>query len=775
MTPHRSMNRTVSAAGLLGLTTLLTNGVIHLLLEAEQRFPLGDLFLFIAAGALGVPGALAALAIGHLPGALWQGEWFELMRMAAVLSTIGWATTRFPRVPMFCISAGLWALLAGVMEVAGVAPSIAGAKEVVFVALRELIFTLAAGTILLNDPVWHRLARRPRHASPALLFVHVVPLVAVTAMWLGISFTASIGGFDSPHTLIRWGLVAALCGVVMPALWAWRCAAHLTRDSSVWGRSSVLPVATGGFSGLASDFWRRREASPSALSLRTSAPAADMLPDGLESNTEAICALNPDGTITLANPRFVEVTGIRMHEIAGRKINAVGLDPELVRQLEALVERTCRRGACSSEVKLNKLPASLRFLELSSLRPEEPDSGQSLGSVIITVRDITDRRTVEAHLLQAQKADSLGSVVAGIAHAFNNTLTTIIGQASFARHGATEALRDTSLDEILRAGRHGGELVRQLLDFSAQGLSPMQRGDLGTIVGERIDLLTRMVGEGCEIRWQAPTVPCGVSCDPNLIMQALTNLALNARDAYGDRGGPIAVTIDTERLDEEVSDFIAGARPGTFVRLRVHDAGVGMTPEVLARAFDPLFTTRGGSGHSGLGLSTVYAITRAHDGFLTAESHPGRGTTVTLYLPLEHLGSAEVDASVADRESSPLVALRGSNERILLVEDEAQVRELVARMLTSLGYQVASCANGEEALQECARGSFDLVLLDLVLPRLSGGELISRIRESGDHTRALIMTGYGAAHDPVPGTKLLPKPFDLPTLGRAVRDALRAS
>ena len=301
---------------------------------------------------------------------------------------------------------------------------------------------------------------------------------------------------------------------------------------------------------------------------------------------------------------------------------------------------------------------------------------------------------------------------------------------------------------------------------------------LGKVIDERLTLLRKLVGEAYEIQFEHTPTPLWVECDTNLITQILSNLVLNARDSYSGDSGNISVSLDTEEMDEAVSKFHVGARAGTFARLRIRDNGHGMSPETLSKAFDPLYTTKAASGHSGLGLSIVFALVRAHNGFLTVESYPEKGTTVSVYLPLtentEHVAldgkSRAISSGAMNLAEDPELA----NSRILVVEDEPRVRELVATMLSTLGYRVTSCANGPEALERCKTDVFDLVLVDMVMPRMNGLELIAKLKESTSEAKTMMMTGCGLTgrEQGMPAT-VLSKPFDMTTLAKTVSKVLR--
>ena len=401
--------------------------------------------------------------------------------------------------------------------------------------------------------------------------------------------------------------------------------------------------------------------------------------------------------------------------------------------------------------------------------------GGSSSSVIITIKEITDRRTVESHIIKSQKMGSLGSFVSGIAHAFNNTLTAIAGQASYAKkllnHPEVIAI---SLEEILRSTQNAGELVRNLLDFAEDSRTMSAREDLNHVVKDQMSLLKEVVGAGYELRYSSAKDTVKVECDSNLVGQAITNLVLNAAEAYSGNKGVVEVSIDVEEIGADVSMLYPGARPGTFARLRIRDYGTGMNPEVLAKACEPHFTTKQKSGHSGMGLAIVFAIARAHDGFLTVESHTEKGTTVSLYLPLHRESdSQQVQETSTSSKSEPITNVVGNQEKILVVEDEDNVRDLISMMLSSIGYDVTSCSNGNDALKECSKEDFDLVLVDMVLPKMNGSEVLDRIRKSDTKIKTIVMTGYGLSSDNLTNVdEVLPKPFDLDTLAERVRVTL---
>lgn len=773
--------------GILGLT--LNLGINSL--GGSPSLSMGAVFLFISAGAIGVPGAVISSTVALTPTVFWNGMTFECSRLFLLCLAIGFCKERAPRVPQFVVVTAAWLFTLALVGTGWLdrwvpppTPSSA------MIPLLEIALALVAGALLLNPVIWATLAQRPRVPSVNMLLVHVVTLAALAAMWAGLAvFDPQALESPSLFATALWGGKLLLCGVALPALVGLRLSKILTRDHHEWFRIGGTPGRQG-FSGLSSDYWRRSEsddfipvsASGSRFQVTPTAPEGEESSSPAIAPDRGICSLNRDGTITFINRRFAKLSGIKNTEVIGKKIDTVGLPPELAIHIMKVMEETLVKGPRVTELKLSQ-GGAFRFFEVAAMPADQlEESAMSAGPdcAIITLKDITDRRSVEDHLLQAQRLGSLGNLVGGISHAFNNSLTTIIGRASFAKVAGDSAATAEALEEILAAATRAGELVRQLRTLSEEGQHLMAVHDLNGVIGERVELLRNIVGENYTLSFNPNKDGVAVECDPLLVAQALTNVVLNARDAYNGKTGTIELSVATETLEADVSDLFVGARPGDFARIRIKDTGYGMCPETLARAFDPLFSTKRATGNSGLGLSIVYSIVRAHDGFLAAESHREKGTTITIYLPLK----ATLVAAQAKPLELPDGGLSGSleqlrsaeRERILVVEDEAHVRDLVATMLTKLGYDVVSCSNGAEALERIHEREFDLVLLDMVMPRMSGTDVIASIKGSGRSTQWLMMTGYGFSADGVDKeTPIIPKPFDIVALGRAVRDALNPS
>ncbi len=392
------------------------------------------------------------------------------------------------------------------------------------------------------------------------------------------------------------------------------------------------------------------------------------------------------------------------------------------------------------------------------------------------IRDLTERNRTEEQLRQAQKMEAVGQLTGGIAHDFNNILMVIMAN--------TDALLELTrlprgvrgrLDQIGRATQRASDLTRQLLAFSRKQPLRPQPTDLNGLVEGTSRLLRRTLGANIDIRFRRAPELWSTSVDRAQLESALVNLCLNARDAMPG-GGRLTIETDNVVLDDA---YVAGhpdAVPGSYVLLSVADQGTGIPPGVLARVFEPFFTTKEVGKGTGLGLSMVYGFVRQSNGHIAIDSTPGEGTTVRLYLPRGEAGG------VAPRRRREAALSRGTG-RILVVEDDPQVREGVVEQLASLGYRVTEATTGEAGLAAFleARLPFDLVVTDVVMPgALGGAALAEEVRLRSPGTLVLLMSGYTEdavlpAGQLAPGLHLIEKPFRKRDLARLVQGLLDKS
>jgi signal transduction histidine kinase len=398
------------------------------------------------------------------------------------------------------------------------------------------------------------------------------------------------------------------------------------------------------------------------------------------------------------------------------------------------------------------------------------------GGFVLTVADITERTRVEGVLRDAQRMQAMGQLTGGIAHDFNNLLAVIIGNLELAaRRFDPDDPVSQRLDRAMWGAQRGAELTRQLLAFARkQPLAP-QTIDVSAMLSEIAGLLRRTLGERVEMCVVDSAGLWPVVADPAQLESAILNLAINARDAMPD-GGRLTIEVANKVLDDDYARQHTEVVAGDYVMIAVSDTGTGMPPDILARVFEPFFTTKGPDKGTGLGLSMVFGFVKQSSGHISIYSEPGQGTTVRLYLP-RAVGAIP---SSSHRISEPVLLPRGSGT-VLVVEDEANLREVACAVLQDLGYTVLEAANGEEALRlvDADKPSLDLVLIDVVLPgAMNGRELASRLAELQPGLRVLFMSGYtenAIVHQGRldGGVMLLGKPFSREQLARKVADALR--
>jgi PAS domain S-box-containing protein len=388
-------------------------------------------------------------------------------------------------------------------------------------------------------------------------------------------------------------------------------------------------------------------------------------------------------------------------------------------------------------------------------------------------RDISERRNLEAQLLQAQKMESVGRLAGGIAHDFNNILQVIKGYSAFVISDLPpQSSTRQDMEQVVLAVERAQNLVRQLLIFSRRERPQKKHFALGSLVAGMINMLRRVIGEDMHLTTELEDEGQCVFADSGQIEQALLNLCINAKDAM-PQGGTIRISTKRALMDAFTSQKIPGAREGSFIALTVADHGTGMSQETLDHIFEPFFTTKEIGRGTGLGLSMVYGIVKEHDGFVHVESKRGAGSVFSLYFP-------EVPEGFPMETSVPMpVRPAGGNETILLVEDDRMVRAVAARFLKAAGYRVLEARDGAQAVEIFAvnQTGIQLVILDLVMPNLGGKTAGETIRKMNQTVPILYSTGYDfgqldSTHLPETNGELIQKPYSREDLLLKVRQVL---
>ena len=376
------------------------------------------------------------------------------------------------------------------------------------------------------------------------------------------------------------------------------------------------------------------------------------------------------------------------------------------------------------------------------LRDERRKPLRMLGSM----RDISERKEAEKLLLeseerfqQSQKMEAIGTLTGGVAHDFNNLLTAILGNTQLAlRNLSPEEAAHPRLIEIERAGNRAAVLTRQLLAFSRRQHLERKCINLNDSICELTTLLQRIIGEDVEVSVKCADDLSTVFGDAAQIEQVVMNLAVNARDAMPN-GGKLIIETSNIKLDASYCRHYPYAQPGRYVQIRVSDDGCGMDEETKARIFEPFFTTKEIGKGTGLGLSMAYGIVKQHDGHINVYSEVGFGTSFKIFLPV-------YEKQIEEEKQQARLPFSGGTETILVAEDEEALRSLAKDVLEASGYTVLLAKNGEEAIQlfDENRERIDLLLLDVVMPRMGGAEAFKKIRDSGGDLPVIYMTGYSS-------------------------------
>jgi two-component system cell cycle sensor histidine kinase/response regulator CckA len=405
----------------------------------------------------------------------------------------------------------------------------------------------------------------------------------------------------------------------------------------------------------------------------------------------------------------------------------------------------------------------------------DPQSGRPRYVATVS-RDITERRALEQQLRVAQKFEAIGQLAGGIAHDFNNVIGAILGWAELGEEQAASSGTPllTYFEKIHAQCDRVTALVWQLLAFARRQILEPRNLSLNQTVQEVLNLLDKVIGKDIEIKTVLAEDLYAVRADRTQVEQVLMNLCINSRDAM-PKGG--LLTIETRNAEFSEKDCRAepGYQPGRYAELRVCDTGTGMDSTVRERIFEPFFTTKGTGKGTGLGLATVFGIVKQHGGFILVESEPGAGSTFRVFLPVNETGAkAEYFQPVVEDQ-----AVRGGTETILIAEDHEGIREMAQAALKALGYQVLLAKDGEEAVAIFSdrRNDISLVLLDVIMPRLSGPETYAAIKAMKPGVSVIFATGYSnemaALAELVDrGVTILRKPYSPEVLSRRVREVL---
>jgi PAS domain S-box-containing protein len=489
-----------------------------------------------------------------------------------------------------------------------------------------------------------------------------------------------------------------------------------------------------------------------------------------EEDLTGVFTSTPDGKLLTCNPAFLSIFGLdSVAEALKIDLNSLYRSPEIrQRFLERLIREKKLEYVDLEMVRRDGLPVYV----IGNISAKFDDNAQ-ITEITGYFFDDTKRRSLEKQLIQAQKMESLGTLAGGIAHDFNNILGVVLGHASLLKMGkANEERLGQSIQAIEKASRRGAALVRQLMTFARKTEIVFESVRINEVVGELLEVLDKTLPKYITVTTTlSPTLP-SVAGERTQLYQVILNLCINARDAMPDGG---TISISTNRIDGQILKLVHhDAAAHEYVQVEVKDSGMGMDEITRKRIFEPFFTTKAPGKGTGLGLAVVFGIVEAHQGFIEVESDVGKGTTFRLNFPIQ----AQVLENSRSK-SSDAAEPAGGHETILVVEDEEMLREMTQVVLSNKGYTVVTAIDGVEAVKTYKRRQSEIavVLTDMGLPKLSGGDLVRRLMEINSSVKIIIASGQLEpeikAETLKAGAKaFIQKPYDPNVLLRKVREVL---
>jgi two-component system, cell cycle sensor histidine kinase and response regulator CckA len=488
----------------------------------------------------------------------------------------------------------------------------------------------------------------------------------------------------------------------------------------------------------------------------------------IENSNDGV-AIVKDGHHLYVNKRFIEIFGYGTpEEIIGEPISII-VSPEDRERIQRIHVMRLKGEYAPSHYEFKGVRRNGQSLYVEASATQTTYLGHPVS--LVYLRDITERRNLEAQLRQVQKMEAIGQMAGGIAHDFNNILTTLIGYGNLL---LMKMARDDPLkvyvDQMLASSQKAAQLTQSLLAFGRKQMIELKPQKVNTIIKGLEKLLVRLLTEDIELRIIPSDVDPTVMADVTQIDQVLMNLATNARDAM-PRGGLLTIEIKALENGSSFNNILEFDKPGNYALISVSDTGHGMDEQTREKIFEPFFTTKEVGKGTGLGLSIVYGIVKQHDGYIHVESTPGEGTTFYIFLPIVRMR--------VEKPTLRSVPAQGGRETILLVEDHAEVRRLAKNLLEEYGYTVLEAEDGVEAVHRFSEGKdrIDLAILDVVMPRKNGKEAYDEMKKSKKDLKALFISGYTADMMLDKGIyessfELISKPMSPNELLRKVREVL---
>jgi PAS domain S-box-containing protein len=497
----------------------------------------------------------------------------------------------------------------------------------------------------------------------------------------------------------------------------------------------------------------------------------------LENAASVVLMLSPDMKIMELNPEAEKLYGLQRSSAIGKDYLEACI-PESVRpavrqDIELVLAGQVTRGfeneiiAADGSLKTYSWAVN-RIMDSSGVPSGIVAIGQDIAG---RIKAEEDRRALEARLHQAEKMEAIGQLAGGVAHDFNNQLAAIMGYSDILRMTSKHDKTVKMAEKIVGCAKRSAGLTTQLLSFARKGSFLQAAVDIHKVIGEVVSMLRHSIDKRINVLQVLNARHAVVIGDPSQLQNALLNIALNARDAMPNGGELMFSTDNIDLSEEDCKQYLESIEPGLFMRVRIRDTGSGMNEETLRRAFEPFFTTKVEGKGTGMGLAAVYGTITRHKGTVLVSSKRQEGSEFTVLIPAS---AEELEEHQAIRTVPPT-----GTAKLLLVEDESSIRDMTAHLLGQLGYEVEVFGDPREAVNHYAAhwADVDLVLLDLVMPGLSGREVFEAIRKTNPEARVLLVSGYSVEGDArkliaAGASGFLQKPFEVETLSAAVIKAL---
>ena len=727
-------------AALLGLLSLVTS--LYLLkLGTSPLYSIGDIFLLLVASSSGGLGSFIAVCIAEVPLLLTGShDIFQVLQSLFFVTLLGVLVRRQASLQSLLLMLPAWWAATAVAYVFEEA-----SFHTLVIKLTLSIFVLAMVRLLLLSPLLSQWVFGKQQRLPIASFIPEILFILSSFIGGIILFTQhqsapvvlEIADALGNSFFIAYSLIA-----VLPVLLGMMLTRTLISEYGIELKNLI------------SNDGSKKSFVSMSRSLLGQRPDGEHLFRDTPKNS---IGFSSDESIIFCTAGAAEILHLTSASLIGKRIQQASIAPTLIDGISRLLIASRLRGTAQDEVRI-VLPdgKTSKFIELSMNFSKE--SFDSSSGWLATVTDITHKRTVEAELLRAKKIEMLGVMSHGIAHSVADALTVIQSITSLSSDNKA------ALEEIRAVAGNAGATIKQLLEYGSEHQIAQEEVNFKSLLESRLEFFKQTIGDDACIEYNCHTDFLPVMIDERAVLQAISHLLINAKESYPsqDISQRIELTLDQEEISSEFAFIQPGARAGRYARVRVKDHGEGMTLETLGKVFDPLYSTK--NGHTGLGLSVVFAVMRSHDGFLTAESTLKNGTTISLYFPLTENKADELfKSSIQKNQNNSLDESKKLFHKAIIVEDDDAVRRILELLLKQIGITTVSYISAEEALSSDALEG-DFFITDLILPGMQGvelaAELVKKLTIPG-----LIATGGSLDSKKLPQrTALLPKPYGLEEL-----------